>query len=278
MFADPKACLALVEDLRWPSGFICPECGQRCEPWRGSRNRLVCPSCRYQGSATAGTALDRARLPLLIWFKVAWYLANDPNKIPVTELSHRLGVRYRSTWEMLHLFRAVMGNCYRRRLEGTVLILVKPVRTVEVQETPVLIAIEVVDRKRGEARLYRLDGSTEANLISGFQRVAAPGTTVILSGVPIRGSFKSHGYLCLPESDRQECGASDRSMGVAYKHAEILRQRFPKMVRGEYIQFHLDEVVYRFNRASVLEPGLRFRDLVQELVTTDCRESSIVGF
>lgn len=279
MFADPKACLALVEDLRWPNGFICPECGQRCEPWRGSRSRLVCPICRHQGSATAGTPLDRTRTPLLTWFKVAWYLANGSNAIPVTEMSKRLGVRYRSTWEMFHLFRVVMGRCYRKKLEGTVLAVVKSVRTLETQGRPVLIAVEVADRNGGgEVRLCRLDSTSEEDLVSGIQKIAVPGSTVVPSWVQVGSRLEAQGYRHLLRFGSQPDSPSAVSEGIAFRHAAILSPKIPQMVRDDYLQSHLDEVGYRFNRRAVQNPGLRFRDLLRELMTTDCRRPDLVGF
>ncbi|MGZ8191740.1 MAG: transposase [Methylococcaceae bacterium] len=39
-----------MEKLRWPNGFICPECNSVSEPWYQTPRRLVCPRCRHQTS------------------------------------------------------------------------------------------------------------------------------------------------------------------------------------------------------------------------------------
>jgi hypothetical protein len=59
-----EACLRYVEELRWPDGFSCPACGARSEPWRATRDRLVCRVCRRQTRVTAGTIFDKTRTPL----------------------------------------------------------------------------------------------------------------------------------------------------------------------------------------------------------------------
>lgn len=55
-FADEEACLSYLEQLRWPEGFVCPQCGEASEPYRASRGRLVCRGCRYQSTVTGDIA------------------------------------------------------------------------------------------------------------------------------------------------------------------------------------------------------------------------------
>ena len=44
-FGSEEACLAYLERLRWPQGFVCPSCGVAQAPYRSSRARLMCRSC-----------------------------------------------------------------------------------------------------------------------------------------------------------------------------------------------------------------------------------------
>ena len=48
-FADDEACRQYLFGLRWPQGFACSACGGK-DVWKGSRNRLLCTSCRRQGA------------------------------------------------------------------------------------------------------------------------------------------------------------------------------------------------------------------------------------
>ena len=57
MFPDDPACVAYLERLRWPNGFVCSACNQPSEPWRHTRGRLVCPTCRHQ-CTVAGSSSD----------------------------------------------------------------------------------------------------------------------------------------------------------------------------------------------------------------------------
>ena len=44
-FSTEDACLAYLEGLRWPNGFICPSCGVASVSYRASRIRMMCKDC-----------------------------------------------------------------------------------------------------------------------------------------------------------------------------------------------------------------------------------------
>jgi hypothetical protein len=76
-FGSEASCLAYLERLRWPQGFVCPSCGVTGDPYRSSRARLMCRSCSHQSTVTAGTIFDKTRTPLRVWLAGAWYLTNQ---------------------------------------------------------------------------------------------------------------------------------------------------------------------------------------------------------
>ncbi|RDJ98033.1 hypothetical protein DN412_41580 [Cupriavidus lacunae] len=69
-FQSDADCLDYLEWLRWPSGFVCPECGH-AGGWRLGDGRFMCTDCGNRTSVTAGTIFDRTRTPLTVWF-AAW--------------------------------------------------------------------------------------------------------------------------------------------------------------------------------------------------------------
>jgi Transposase zinc-ribbon domain len=40
-FPNNESCIAYLEKLRWPNGFICPGCDSVSEPWYQTRGRLL---------------------------------------------------------------------------------------------------------------------------------------------------------------------------------------------------------------------------------------------
>ncbi|MGN7612240.1 transposase, partial [Magnetococcales bacterium HHB-1] len=39
-FADEKACWEYLLRLKWPDGFVCPQCGAKDDPWITKRHLL----------------------------------------------------------------------------------------------------------------------------------------------------------------------------------------------------------------------------------------------
>ena len=55
-------CRDYLEDLRWPSGAICPRCEGKTISRIKARRQFDCDKCRYQFSVTAGTLFHRSHL------------------------------------------------------------------------------------------------------------------------------------------------------------------------------------------------------------------------
>jgi len=70
-FPDEQACVAYLERPRWAGGFVCPNGHVAAVAWRSARGLSVCPTCRCQVSATAGTIFEGTR-KLRHWFHAAW--------------------------------------------------------------------------------------------------------------------------------------------------------------------------------------------------------------
>jgi hypothetical protein len=75
-FPEDQACFDFLTKLRWGSGFACRSCGGS-NVWQLSDGRWRCADCRSATTATAGTIFADTRLPLLTWFRAAWYLTNQ---------------------------------------------------------------------------------------------------------------------------------------------------------------------------------------------------------
>ena len=112
---------AVVEKLRWPSGFVCPICGG-CEGTRlSTRPKIQCRACRHQVSLTAGTIFHATKLPLTSWFLAMWLIATAKNGISSVELGRRLGIKQTNAWSLKQKIMAVMaGREDKKRLNGRV--------------------------------------------------------------------------------------------------------------------------------------------------------------
>jgi Transposase zinc-ribbon domain len=79
-FADERCCAAYLEQLRWPTGILCPKC-KVAKGWQTAEGRWSCSGCGRKVSVTAGTIFDRSRISLLEWFVAAWCMTNQKHGV-----------------------------------------------------------------------------------------------------------------------------------------------------------------------------------------------------
>jgi len=110
-FPDEAACVKHLESLRWPSGIICPFCGESGKIHR-YKTRLIykCGDCRKQFSVRKGTIFEESRLPLRKWFAAAWLITSNRKGIPSTQLAREISVTQKTAWFMLHRLREIAGQ------------------------------------------------------------------------------------------------------------------------------------------------------------------------
>ena len=289
MFPDPEACLAYLEHLRWPTGFTCPSCGHADDPWRLSRGRLLCQSCRHQCTATSGTIFDKTRTPLTTWFKVAWHLTTAKNGLSAKALERRLGIHYRLAWMMLQRFRIAMVRADQRGLSGTIEVDETLVDVVQragnrgrgASTSVVVIAVEVLGSKRlGRVRMRHLQNASAGSLLPFIREAASPGAAIHTDGWSGYNGLSAAGYAhrktVLSSSNNQ----THVDMPAVHRVANLLKRwilgTHSGSITPEHLQAYLVEFTFRFNRRTSRTKGLAFRRLLeQSVVTPPATESSM---
>ena len=184
-FADEASCRTYLAAMRWPDGFVCPDCQARRSITTG-RGRLRCTACSREVTVTSGTVLQDSKLPLRLWVRAIWHVTNQKNGMSALGLQRALGLgSYKTAWTVLHKLRTAMVRLGRERLTGE----------VEVDETfvggvrrgargrgaagkvLVLMAVEVRSTKigRAPANHSRRDGGHTARFCGGTRRARQRG-------------------------------------------------------------------------------------------------------
>jgi len=109
-FNTEDACREYLIQLRWPTGFVCPKCGETGGYYIEDRHVYQCKHCRYQASATAGTVMHHSRLPLKTWFWAIYLTSRDKRGYSAMQLSEELEIAYSSAWYLLHRIRSAMTS------------------------------------------------------------------------------------------------------------------------------------------------------------------------
>lgn len=113
-------CRSYLEELRWPTGPICPRCGGKVISRIHKRGQFDCDGCRYQFSVTAGTLFHDSHLPLPKWFVAVFLLCESKKGLSANQLKRMLRVSYKTAWYLCHRIRAAMTEVNPVPLTGTV--------------------------------------------------------------------------------------------------------------------------------------------------------------
>jgi len=122
-FGTEAKCEAALQRARWPTGFVCPECGGR-EHSRflaDGRRYWQCAHCRTQSTVRSGTLFHASKLPLTQWFQAIYLVTQNKNNISALSLKRHLGVAYATAWRVKHkLLEAMAQRESARLLRGVV--------------------------------------------------------------------------------------------------------------------------------------------------------------
>ncbi len=124
-FQNALAAADYLESIRWPSGPVCPHCGEdEKKPYRlksATRKLWKCARCRKQYTVTVGTIFEGSHIPLNKWLLAFYLLCSSKKGMSAHQLHRMLGVTYKSAWFMAHRIRYAMEQPpFARPLTGTV--------------------------------------------------------------------------------------------------------------------------------------------------------------
>lgn len=281
-FRGDAACREYIRRLRWPNGFICPECDVAGDPWLMSRGRLRCRSCEQETSLTAGTVFQDTRKPLRTWFLAMWFVTSQKNGVSALGLQRVLGLgSYETAWTWVHKLRRAMVRPGRDCLTGT----------VEVDETYVgglaegkrgrgaeakaivAVAAEESGRGIGRIRLRRIADVSADSLLAFVQSAVEPGAVVHTDGW--------RGYSGLAKADyRHQVTIMSNGSDPAHEvmpRVHIVASLLKRWLLGthqggvqrQHLDYYLDEFTFRFNRRRSNARGLLFHRLAQQAVAVE---------
>jgi len=276
-FSTEESCRDYLFRLRWPNGVACPRC-QSQKVWKTQRDLLICASCGYQASVTAGTIFQDTRRPITTWFRAMWWLTSQKTGISAVGLQGVLGLRsYYTAWTWLQKLRRAMVRPGRDSLSGM----------VEVDETYiggekpgkrgrgalgkslVIIAAEVEDNRIGRIRLQRIKSASAKNLEESVQQIVKQGSVVKTDDWKGYHGLGRLGYT--HEIIRNNAEVGEDLLPHCHRVAALLKRWMMGTHQGaishEHLEYYLDEFVFRFNRRNCKHRGKLFYRLVQQAVT-----------
>jgi transposase-like protein len=119
-YSSDDRCRELLERLRWPSGPVCPRCGDSAVRLENTPKLLYCKKCDYQFSVTTGTIFHDSHLALIKWFTATLLMCEAKKGISALQVKRTVGMGYKTAWYLCHRIRKAMTEVNREPLDGTV--------------------------------------------------------------------------------------------------------------------------------------------------------------
>lgn len=269
-FSTEEACWDYLVKVRWPNGIPThPKTGEPFKYFLEDRKVWKFHD-GYQLSATAGTVMERTKIPLTKWFWAAYLVATHTPGISALQLSKQFGVRYETIYMMLQKLRRGLVNPEREKLT----------KFVEVDETfiggkgkgtrgrgatgkaLVAGAVEVnnfFDKKgnqksvAGRVRLQIIENASAVELEKFVKENVEEKSTIHTDGWLGYSNVKSLGY------DHQVAtGASSKIVAENLVHIHRVFSNLKTWLLGthhgvdaKHLQVYLDEFTFRFNRRDI---------------------------
>jgi transposase-like protein len=260
-YGTEEQCREALFRLRWPKGFVCPECGATSYCELKSRKLYQCHKCHHQSSLTAGTIFHGTRLALKKWFLAIYLLTQRKKSISALELKRELGVNYNTAWLVKHKLMQIM---YERQQHERLSERIemddayiggersgKRGRGSE-NKIPFIAAVETRDGKPMRMHLRRVKGFRKSEITRYAKRSLSAGSLVVsdglscVQGVTDAGCF--HEPILVGRGRQAAQHPAFKWVNTVLGNVKsALRSTF-HAVREKHVPRYLAEFEYRFNR------------------------------
>ncbi len=114
-FQNEEAAFAYVESKLWPTGPVCPHCGERerIGELKGETTRIglkKCYACKKPFTVRMGTIFESSHLALHLWLQVIHLMCASKKGISTRQVQRMLQCSMKTAWFLTHRIREAMAD------------------------------------------------------------------------------------------------------------------------------------------------------------------------
>ncbi|HEY1074727.1 MAG TPA: IS1595 family transposase [Patescibacteria group bacterium] len=256
-FPDDNACLTYIFRRKYGSDPVCPKCGKTGFYRVAKRKCFACAWCSHQLHPTAGSIFHKSPTKLTLWFYALYLASQSKNGVSAKELERHLGVTYKCAWRIAYKIRELMKQP-TTQLEGT----------VEMDE------MYVGGRKKGITGRGAVGKMPVVGVVQrgGEARAEVTVDTAVYTIKPLMRKHVKFGSELMTDTYSSYYNA--KKWGYTHKQINHKKEQYVKgkihtntiegfwsqvkrsidgtyhAVSPKYLQFYLDEFVYRYNHRN----------------------------
>jgi transposase-like protein len=265
-YGTEEQCEEDLYNSRWPTGFVCPECGHEkyCKIKRGGL--FQCNACRHQSSLRSGSIFHHSKLSLRKWFLAIYLMTQSKNGISQLELHRNIGVSVKTAALLYHkISQTMLEREEAQPLFGNIEIddaywggekSGKRGRGSE-NKVPFVATIEKIEEKPHRIKLNVINGFTKSDIEKWSRQNLMEGSEVVSDGLACFQAIKkgntTHKSVVVGNSkDSKKTAFLNWVNTILGNLKTSLKGTFHKL-SPQYLNRHLATFVYRFNRRYKLE-------------------------
>jgi transposase-like protein len=287
-FQDADKAREYLEAQRWPSGPVCPHCGNvdqaKIGTLKGKAHRpglYQCNECREQFTVTVGSVMERSKIPLNKWLLAMHLMGASKKGVSAHQLHRTLEITYQSAWFLCHRIREAMREGGLAPMGGGGSI-------VEIDETFIgrkdgfevkqgawhKNAVLTLVERGGSARSFHIDTVSKAEILpivrANLDRESHVMTDEAATYGKLGDEFAKHDAV---DHSREEWGYTDRKTGVKVNTNSIegYYSIFKRGMKGVYqhcgekhLHRYLAEFDFRYSNRSAV--GVEDTERVAKIV------------
>jgi transposase-like protein len=239
-FQDEAAAYAYVERHLWPTGPICPHCGN-CDQKKvgrlnGKTTRIglrKCYECRKPFTVKMGSIFEDSHAPLRYWLQAIYLMCSSKKGISTRQLQRTLNCSMKTAWFMGHRIRHAMAPANAGQMGGAG-------STVEADET--YLAKSPKTRKPEGLALNAKPAPQVFSLVERGGNIRS----MYLYDKNIRSALQKH----LHEDSRLVTDGSQSYKFLGYKHESVDHSKY-EWARGDVHTNTLEGFFSIFKRGLV---------------------------
>jgi len=259
-FPDDDTCLDYMFQKQYSDLKACPKCGVVSPKFYRVRNRKCyeCNDCGYQLSPLANTIFHKSDTPLKKWFYAIYLFGVGKNGVSAKEIERHLGVTYKTAWRMAKQIRLMMQQ------NGSMLSGI-----VEADETYIggkakqerkfnnkTAVVGIVEKKKGIGQVKAFaTKQADATVTLPFLRAnILPGSTLQTDESRIYSRVKrdfTHEFVNHSKLEYVKSGVHTNTIEGFWGQLKRSLDGTYHCVSPKYLQFYVNEFVYRYNHRDV---------------------------
>jgi len=288
-FKTDDDCWNYLFALRWPDGFCCPKCNSP-KYYLNNRKIAECNNCGHQVSVTAGTIFHGTRKPLLLWFHVMWWVAEQQKGVSASNFKEYMGFgSYETAWAWLHKLRRTMVCTSNEKLSGVIEVDEISVGCKQFDENMdgkekiskgkfekprVVVATECLGTEIGRVRFKCIESETGDSLLQFIEDNIEYGSTIVTKSGSATNSLSGSDNYIYSEQLNDVCKSGSNELLPHLKIVDSCLKRWINSthqgnISTKHLGFYLDEFAFRFDKKLSSQGGKLFYKLVKQAVTSN---------